>query len=129
MDIFTYIASNNPYQAKAILHKYGYSIKDVRDAKDLGACLKQLVAYEGEDAMQDILENHPDKGIIVEKFCAEEKKSKEEHKNCDGNCSCKRDMHYMNFNGSGSHGVGSKDVGIYILVASLLLATAIISKK
>lgn len=128
MDIFTYVASSNPYQAKAILHKYGYSIKDARTEKDLGACLKQLVAYEGEDAMHDILDSHPDKGVIVEKFCAENK-PKEEHKNCDGNCSCKREMQYMNFNGANASGTTSKDVGIYILVASLLLATAIISKK
>jgi len=129
MDIYTYVASCNPYQAKSILHKYGYSAKDVKTENDLGICLKQLVAYEGEDAFHDVLDSHPDKLVIMEKFGAEKKK---EHKGCDGaNCSCKgHDRHYMNFNGSENQSSKSaKEVSVYIMAAALLLAAAIIVKK
>ena len=68
MDIYTYVAACNPYQAKSILHKYGYSTKGVKHEGDLGVCLKQLVAYEGEDAFHDVLDSHPDKGVIMERF-------------------------------------------------------------
>lgn len=130
MDIYTYVASCNPYQAKSILHKYGYSAKDVKNENDLGICLKQLVAYEGEDAFHDVLDSHPDKGVIMEKFGVQKKET--EYKNCDGGgCSCHHhDRHYMNFNGSDSQGSKStKEVGVYIIAAALLLGAAIIVKK
>lgn len=132
MDIYTYIASSNPYQAKSILHKYGYSAKDVRTQSDLGSCLKKLVTYEGEDALIDILDSHPDKGVIIERYL--EKQKREEYKNADGaDCGCKaldkniEREQYSNFLGSESK--STKDVSMYILAASLLLAAAIIVKK
>lgn len=126
MDIYTYIASSNPYQAKSILHKYGYSARDVKDEKDLGICLKKLVTYEGEDALVDILDSHPDKGVLIEKYVSEQKRT--EYKNADGGCGCKnKDNEYKNFVGSESK--SSKEVSIFILASALILALAIISKK
>lgn len=131
MDLYTYIASSNPYQAKAILHKYGYSIKDVRTESDLGSCLKQLVAYEGEDAFNDVLENHPDKNVLLEKSLLEKK---QDYKNFDGdkhhcNCGC-NDRRYMNFGGDNTNAIKpTNQVGIFIIASALLLATAIIVKK
>jgi hypothetical protein len=127
MDIYTYVASSNPYQAKSILHKYGYSAKDIKDEKDLGICLKKLVSYEGEDAFIDILESHPDKGVIIEKYNADNKKV--EYKNADGGCGCKNhDKQYMNFVGN-PESKSSKEIGVYIIATALILAVAIISKK
>jgi len=133
MDLFTYVASSNPYQAKAILHKYGYSIVDAKDEKDLGICLKKLVAYEGEKALHDILESHPDKGVILEKFSSEKKS---DSKNCDGGgCSCHscrmKELQYMNFSGNqdNQNNRSVKEVGIFVISAALLLAAAIIVKK
>jgi hypothetical protein len=132
MDLFTYVASSNPYQAKAILHKYGYSIANVKDESDLGVCLKKLVAYEGEDAFNDILESHPDKNVLVEKYCTEKKS---DYNNCSGgSCNChscrSKEFQYMNFSGQDQQSSKSvKEISVYILSAALLLAAAIISKK
>jgi hypothetical protein len=52
--------------AKAICHKYGYKISGVQSKDDLGVCLEQLVAKEGEIALVDIVNNHPDKDLIIE---------------------------------------------------------------
>lgn len=131
MDIFTYVAASNPYQAKSILHKYGYSAKDVRTESDLGKCLKSLVAYEGEDAFNDVLESHPDKNVILEKFT---ETTKSEEKNFGGGCGCgcnkcKTDANFSNFMGLENMSKSTKEVSTFILAAALLLAAAIIVKK
>ena len=130
MDIYTYVATSNPYQAKSILHKYGYSAKDVQTDEDLGYCLKKLVAYEGENAFNDVLSSHPDKEVIMEKYSSDVKDNKSEYKNCSGDCSCNRkaEHQYMNFSGVDAN-KSSNQVSVFILVSALLLATAIIVKK
>ena len=128
MDLYTYVASSNPYQAKSILHKYGYSAKDVRNEKDLGVCLKKLVSYEGEGAFMDVLDSHPDKGVIIEKYLSEQKR---EYKNADGDCGCsgkKDDTQHTNFIGSGES-KSARDLSLIIISASLVIAFAIMSKK
>jgi hypothetical protein len=129
MDIYTYVASSNPYQAKAIIHKYGYSAKNVKDNSDLGICLKKVVAYEGENAFNDVLDSHPDKNVLIEKFSSENKKEAN-FSNANG-CGCKsHDMQYMNFVGNESQNKSStKEIGIIIIASALLLASAIIVKK
>jgi hypothetical protein len=131
MDIYTYVASSNPYQAKAILHKYGYSIRDVKDQNDLGQCLKSLVAYEGEDAFQDILDSHPDRGVIMEVYGKQVVKSEDKKCNCSGHgCSCDRERYFLNASGSvDAPSKSVRDTSIYIMAAALLLAAAIIVKK
>jgi hypothetical protein len=130
MDIYTYVATSNPYQAKSILHKYGYSAKDVQTESDLGVCLKKLVAYEGQTALNDVLSSHPDKEVIIEKYLVENKDNKTE-KNCDSNnCSCRK-HEYMNFSGSvdSASSKSKNEIGLFIIASALLLATAIISKN
>jgi hypothetical protein len=133
MDIYTYVATSNPYQAKSILHKYGYSVTGVNTTEDLGTCLRKLVAYEGETAFNDILASHPDKEVIIEKYLAENKPAeKQEFKNCNGDsgCGCKKHDAYMNFNGADAiAGRSTREVSVFIIASALLLATAIISKK
>lgn len=131
MDIYTYVATSNPYQAKAILHKYGYSIKNAKTSEDIGKCLKDLVVYEGEDALYDILDNHPDKGIILERFQVKENKSE-----CKGgSCGCAKcitkELQYMNFSGKDEDksSRSTREVSMFILASALLLASAIIVKK
>jgi hypothetical protein len=149
MDLYTYIASSNPYQARALLYKYGYSTEGVRDDEDLGVCLKKLVAYEGQDAFSDILSNHPDIGVILEKFDSEKEVNKESNfVNLSGNnnnsCSCgcgcnnKNDKYdryerggYHNFSGDLEERASksTKEVSVFIMAAALMLAAAIIVKK
>ena len=130
MDIYTYIAASNPYQAKSILHKYGYSAQNVRTESDLGQCLKKLVAYEGEDAFHDVLESHPDKGVIIEKWVSQNQ-SKELNFSggCDCGCKHKNDQAYNNFAGFENLSKTAKETSVFILAAALLLAAAIIVKK
>ena len=130
MDIYTYVATSNPYQAKSILHKYGYSAKDVQTESDLGVCLKKLVAYEGQNALNDVLSSHPDKGVIIEKYLVENKDSKTENNFNGSNCSCRKNE-YMNFSGSldSASSKSKNEIGLFIIASALLLATAIISKN
>lgn len=129
MDIYTYVASCNPYQAKAIIHKYGYSTTNVKNEGDLGICLKKIVAYEGENAFNDVLDSHPDRNVLIEKYSAENKKEAN-FSNANG-CGCKsHDMQYMNFVGNENQNKSStKEIGIIIIASALLLASAIIVKK
>ena len=131
MDLYTYVASSNPYQAKSILHKYGYSAQGVQTEEDLGVCLKKLVAYEGHDAFNDVLSSHPDKEVLIEKYLLENKKE-DNHKDCNcHSCNHKKELQYMNFNGM-AESISNKsksEVSVFILVSALLLATAIIVKK
>lgn len=138
MDLYNYVAACNPYQVKSILHKYGYSAKNIRNESDLGICLKQLVASEGEDAFMDVLDSHPDKGVIIEKYLSDTKKEdykKEDYKNCNGNgnCNCNKSIEkqYMNFNGNSDNKQSSitKETNVFILAAALMLAASIIVKK
>ena len=135
MDIYTYVATSNPYQAKSILHKYGYSAKDVQNEADLGVCLKKLVAYEGQNAFNDVLSSHPDKEVLVEKYLVDNKSNKPEYKNYDGGCSCgscnSKRNDYMKFSGAleTASNKSKSEIGLFIIASALLLATAIISKN
>ena len=127
MDLYTYVAGSNPYQAKAIIHKYGYSTTNVKSPEDLGICLKKVVSYEGENAFFDVLESHPDKGVLVERYS-----KKEEYKNYSGDCGCSKSKeNYTNASGNAENKqisiVGQTNV--FILAAALLLAAAIIVKN
>lgn len=132
MDIYTYVAQCSPSQSFAILQKYGYSIKDVHTSQDLGICLKKLVSFEGENALKDILECHPDRDVLME---VSKTKKKDEYKNMDGSsegccCRCKSCGQYRN--ASGEEDKASKNVqitGLLIMASALILASAIIAKN
>ena len=65
VNMYTYVAASNPYFAKSLAHKYGYEFdKDQR----LDTVLQQLVSYEGEPALMEIVENHPDKELFLEYY-------------------------------------------------------------
>jgi hypothetical protein len=128
MDLYTYVAGSNPYQAKAIIHKYGYSTTNVKSPEDLGVCLKKVVSFEGENAFFDVLESHPDKGVLVERYY-----KKEDYKNYSGDCGCSKSKeNYTNASGGDAENKQTSIVGqtsVFILAAALLLAAAIIVKN
>lgn len=127
MSIYTSVASSNPYHAKAVLHKYGYKATNVRTTEDLGLCLQKLVAAEGEPALKDIAEGHPDKGLLLEMFSIEKK---DDFKNYSGDCPCRCRERFMSFDAkSDKPSSVTRETNIYILAAALLLAAAIIVKK
>lgn len=63
MNVFNYIAQTNPEGVKAICRKYGYKLQ--RNAR-LGDCVKYVVAKEGEQALEDFMNLHPDREYFVE---------------------------------------------------------------
>ena len=56
MDVFDYIASNEPRKANQVIMNYGYRV----NSPNLAQSLRDLVNYEGEDAMHDLMLVHPD---------------------------------------------------------------------
>ncbi len=136
MDVFTYTAHNNPYGAKAICHKYGYNIV-AHSKDDVGTCLQQLVLAEGEPALKDIFDIHPDKDAILHLFApigfagADGTTDREKRCGCGGGCS-------SNFVGADGSTVPGAQTSVFSMVAqtntliimgALVLGLAIIIKK
>ena len=137
MNVFYYIAENNPDACLNLCHTYGYVQDDVHSIDDLVLCMQNVVASEGEPAMKDVLKLHPDKGVILETFGGQPlavgydgtlNAVPPQKRNCSG---C--DYHAMkNFNASGDTTTASSSttqVGIFIVAAALLLSVAIITRK
>jgi len=130
VNIFTYMAATNPYFAKSLAHKYGYEFdKEQR----LDTVLQQLVSYEGEPALMEIVENHPDKELFKEYF---EKKFVDKNK-----VEYKKDnvgelAAYMNFTGqlaaaqqTAENRKLTSETSLIVLAGAILIAFAIITKK
>ena len=74
-NIYSYTAATNPYFVKSLAHKYGYQFdKDQR----LDTVLQQLVSYEGEPVLMEIIENNPDKDLFMEYFERKHQKKDEQ---------------------------------------------------
>ena len=140
MNLYTYVAESNPSMAKAICHKYGYKLSGVQSKSDLGVCLEQLVAKEGEPALQDIVNNHPDKDLILEMYQPEMKVGADGYLSHSGggcNCGCqhKREKQYDQFvNYIGEESVArttsmNNQTNSFILASAFLLGAAILAKK
>lgn len=68
MDVYEYIAHENPDMAIAVLAKYGHTVSNVKDSSDLAGLLKEFVKIHGEDGLKSLLAVHPDKEIILGTF-------------------------------------------------------------
>lgn len=130
VNMYTYVAASNPYFAKSLAHKYGYEFdKDQR----LDTVLQQVVSYEGEPALMEIIENHPDKELFLEyytKKVSENSKSDKQDKNVNEIAS------YMNFTGqlASAQQVAenrrlTSETSIMVLAGAVLIAFAIITKR
>ena len=62
MDVFDYIAYNDPYRARGIITQFGYNIR----SNDMGQNLRDLVAMVGEDALTEVMAAHPDRDYFIE---------------------------------------------------------------
>jgi hypothetical protein len=129
VNIYTYIAATNPYFAKSLAHKYGYVFEK---EQRLDSVLQQLVSYEGEPALIEMIENHPDKDLFREYF---EKKFSENKqpatKDNIGELSA-----YMNFTGqlaaaqqTAENRKLTSETSLMVLAGAILIAFAIITKK
>jgi len=127
VNIYAYTAATNPYFVKSLAHKYGYIFE-----KDhpLPSVLEQLVSYEGEPVLNEIIENHKDKELFMEYFS---KKIENKEKEPRGN---NEFATYLNFTGqleAVKQSVENKQItsqtNLMIIAGALLIAFAIISKK
>lgn len=129
MDIFSYIASNDEYGARAICNKYGYDIENVNTPEDMGICLIQLTEQIGEPAWKDILSLHPDKDVILDNFgCLSQGKSEVTFTKKPDDCDCKKHKKMKDYLPSASTSQ-IKDGYVFIFAGALLLAAAIIAKN
>ena len=144
MNIYTYVANSNPSMAKAICLQYGYKISGVQNKDDLGVCLEQLVEKEGESALVDIVNNHPDRDLIVEITDKQKPVVQENSLGFYGNESYqmreqkRQYADFMNFMGDEMKTKETQSVNntnmvaqtnTFLLASAFLLGVAIISRK
>ena len=125
MDVYRYIAESNPKVAKDIIESFGY---EFANTPDMG--LSQLVSREGENALKVIMENHPDKDIIIEMF------SEKKQTSCGCGCNERRIESFVNASGNDSSkeketsiSTVAQQTNVMILVSALFIFTALMIKK
>jgi hypothetical protein len=124
MNVYYYIADSNSDAANKVCNKYGYH--QIQSIDELAYCLQEIVANEGEGALKEIMELHPDKDVVLELF---EKKSEivptTDMEQPKKDCSC-----MLNADGTsqGNQGIASQ-TNLMILVAAMIVSISIISMK
>ena len=128
-NIYGYMAASNPYFVKSLAYKYGYEYdKD----QSLSTVLQQLVSYEGEPVLIEIIENHPDKELFSDYFKKQSDKSQETPK-----APLTSELAtYMNFTGQlaavqqvAENKKVTTETSLMVLAGAMLIAFAIITKK
>ena len=66
MNVYHYIAENNPDAANEICKKYGFF--QINSIDELGNCLQEIVGQHGESSLSEIMSLHPDKEVLIELF-------------------------------------------------------------
>ena len=128
VNIYSYIAAANPYFVKSLAHKFGYEFdKD----HPLPSVLEQLVSYEGEPVLSEIINNHPDKDLFMEYFNKNNPKNKDDDKKTNFDFGT-----YLNFSGqieAAKQSVENKQItsqtNMMVLAGAVLIAFAIITTK
>ena len=141
MNVFKYVAESNPNGTIQIINSFGY---DVTSTSDLGRSLSELVSEVGESAFKKVMDNHPDKDVILELYSP-----KTEDKSTSCGCdSCRNRvrnneyMEYLNVSGKGTFAddksiasntsnthLLANQTNVILVVSALFIATALILKK
>jgi CRISPR/Cas system CMR-associated protein Cmr1 (group 7 of RAMP superfamily) len=129
VNIYSYTAAANPYLVRSLAHKYGYTFdKD----QPLSSVLQQLVSYEGEPVLFDIIENNPDRELFEDYF----KKKYAKELSLDKNKDDKMAQAYMNFTGhvaaakqSAENKQITTETSLMILAGAVLIAFSIFARK
>ena len=88
---------------------------------ELSFCLEDIVAKEGEPALKEIMEIHPDKEVLLELF---EPKPEPPVMERNRDCSC-----MMNADGNNQQQGIASQTNLVILVAAMIVAISVISIK
>ena len=139
MNVYEYVAESNPQVAERILNSFNY---DAIDAPDMG--LSQLVDLVGKPALKKVMENHPDKDIILEIFSKGNDKKEEKICGCDNCKNISRNnehLQYLNATGVGAFAdeklsasttnthLLANQTNVILVVSALFIATALILKN
>jgi len=141
MNVYLYIAQNNPDAAYEICKKYGYF--NVQSFEDLAASLQSIVAEHGESSLKEVLDIHPDKEVILE---MNDKKKVEEppleviiqkvfdrNKPVEKDCSCMKNADATPAAAAvpaqPQQSSSVSQTNTYILVGALIVSIAILSMK
>lgn len=129
VNIYSYTAAANPYFVRSLAHKYGYIFdKD----QSLSSVLQQLVSYEGEPVLMDIIENNPDRELFEEYF----KKKYAKELNLDKREDTQVGNPYMNFTGhvaavqqTAENRRITTETSLMVFAGAVLIAFAILTRK
>jgi len=129
VNIYSYTAASNPYFVKSLAHKYGY---EYQKDQTLASVLQQLVSYEGEPVLMEIIENSPDKDLFMEYFEKKFAKKEEDKKVAQPN----ELATYMNFTGQlaavqqlQENKKVTTETSLMVLAGAVLIAFAILTTK
>jgi hypothetical protein len=125
MDLYNYVAGSNPIGSQGIINSFGYKVVN---KNDMGGNLKSLVAKEGEDALKMVMDNHPDKEIILEMYSSS---AENDSSGCDKCKESKIIEKFLNANGTEQSEAKKSDTNfsLVFIAGVLALSFAIISKK
>jgi len=129
--VYDYIAKSNPQGAKDLCEAYGYR---VTNPNSMSQNLKVLINNEGQDALESMMDLHPDKEIILEYFS---KPTLKEDKT--SNCGCLNNINtpqvlerFLNASGRQENSEAKAlalNTNTIIFASCLVLAVAIIFKN
>jgi hypothetical protein len=129
VNLYSYTAASNPYFVKSLAHKYGY---DFDKEQSLASVLQQLVSYEGEPVLMEIIENNPDKDLFMEYYEKKFAKKEEEKKLAQPS----ELASYMNFTGQlaavqqlQENKKITTETSLMVLAGAVLIAFAIVTTK
>lgn len=124
------MAASNPYFVKSLAHKYGY---DFDKDQNLASVLQQLVSYEGEPVLMEIIENNPDRDLFMEYFEKKYKTKEDDRKVAQPTSELAT---YMNFTGQlaavqqlQENKKITTETSLMVLAGAMLIAFAIITTK
>lgn len=130
VNLYSYTAASNPYFVKSLAHKYGYEFDK---GQNLASVLQQLVSYEGEPVLMEIIENNPDKDLFMEYFEKKHMKKEEDKKTAQPVSELAT---YMNFTGQlaavqqlQENKKITTETSLMVLAGAVLIAFAIITNK
>lgn len=136
MIIYDYVAANDPWGSKSLLHSYGFPTgPDIDDGDNLAQALNDLHAEFGQEVMEKLIEMHPDYKLIVEAVSAKDIVSREKKSGgcgCGGGCKHKGQaavaskLAEQSQTSASNNGWQLHQGNLFLIAATLILAVAII---
>jgi len=127
MNVYSYIAQSNPDGCYEICKKYGFF--QVSNIDEMSDTLQTIVGKGNEEGLKDIMDLHPDKGVILELFQIKEDGAMTKAQ-CDAKLNAEGTavrMRRRRMVGADSSKGTASQTNTYILVGAIIVALAIVS--